>query len=73
MIGLLLIGWVAGLTCAAAVLQVLTIGWSRLYLEVHYLSDVVGARLLVAVWLVVSGRTVYAPAPTDPRARSRQE
>jgi undecaprenyl-diphosphatase len=37
----------------AAVLLIAVIGFSRLYLGVHYLSDVVGGYLAGAVWLLV--------------------
>ncbi|MCW2541307.1 MAG: putative rane protein [Frankiales bacterium] len=37
---------------AFAVLAVLAIGFSRIALGVHYLSDVIGAYLIGAVWLI---------------------
>jgi undecaprenyl-diphosphatase len=37
----------------AAVILVGTIGFSRLYLGVHYLSDVVGGFVAGAIWLMV--------------------
>ena len=46
------------LSCIAAALTLLAVGWSRLYLEAHWLSDLVGglalglAYLLAAIWLV---------------------
>lgn len=38
---------------AAAIALALTIGFSRLYLTVHYLSDVVGGLIAGALWLAV--------------------
>ena len=47
-----------GLCCAAAALTLLAVGWSRLYLEAHWLSDLVGglslglAYLLGIIWVL---------------------
>ena len=46
--------WTAQLTAELlGVLVVLAMGWSRVYLGVHYLSDVVGGMLL-GLWLALS-------------------
>lgn len=40
------------LTCAGAVVMVLLVALSRIYLGAHYVSDVVGAILLGTAWLI---------------------
>jgi undecaprenyl-diphosphatase len=55
-------------TRTAAVLLCLAIGWSRIYLGVHYLSDVIGALLAGTGWAAL-GVAVYSPldpGPPDP-------
>jgi membrane-associated phospholipid phosphatase len=42
----------AGLYAAAGVL-VAAIAWSRLYLAVHYPSDVIGAAVMGGMWVAV--------------------
>lgn len=49
-----------GLTIAAAVLLVLAIGISQLYLGVHYFADVIGGFAAGAVWLSVCISSVEA-------------
>jgi undecaprenyl-diphosphatase len=73
-------GWrlrVAALAAGAVV--ILAIGISRLYLGVHYLSDVWGGYLLGLMWLIVgislseaavSGKTLATPAPKEALARA---
>lgn len=41
------------LTCTAAVVMVLLVALSRVYLGAHYVSDVAGAVLLGTAWLIV--------------------
>jgi undecaprenyl-diphosphatase len=43
---------------ALAVLLILLVGWTRLYLGVHYLSDVVGAYILAGAWWFAVKRTL---------------
>jgi undecaprenyl-diphosphatase len=47
---------------AGCVLMVAVVGFSRIYLGVHYLSDVLAAMSLSTVWLVLSLVTVRAIA-----------
>lgn len=59
MLAYLLIRWihrrgVSTLIVAAAALLILAIGFSRLYLGVHYFSDVVGGYAIGGFWLSVS-------------------
>ena len=42
-----------GLISAAAVSLILAVGFSRIYLGVHFLSDVIGGYLLGACWLIL--------------------
>lgn len=48
------------LTWALAVLVILLIGWSRLYLGVHYPSDVVAGFVMGAAWAVICGLGIEA-------------
>lgn len=43
------------LTWALAILVILLIGWSRLYLGVHYPSDVLAGFVMGAAWAVICG------------------
>jgi undecaprenyl-diphosphatase len=45
--------WFRSALWAIATALVLAIGWSRLYLGVHYLSDILGGYLLAIAWLSV--------------------
>jgi undecaprenyl-diphosphatase len=36
------------------ILMVICIGWSRIYLHVHYPSDVIGGFCLGAMWLILA-------------------
>jgi undecaprenyl-diphosphatase len=57
--------------CAATVL---TVAYSRLHLDAHWLSDVLGglsiglAYLLAVIWLIGSSSPVYSPKPVLPMA-----
>lgn len=44
------------LTLAISIIIILSIGFSRLYLGVHYLSDVLAGYLVGAVWLAIGIR-----------------
>ena len=44
-------GWTRWLAVAALALLVLLIGWSRIYLQAHYLSDVLAGYLAGLIWL----------------------
>ena len=62
-LGLLLADRLTGATAkrlciAASVLIALAIAWSRVYLGVHYVSDVVAGLVLGTVWALV-GRRLY--------------
>lgn len=64
------------LTSAAGVLLIACVGWSRLYLGVHYLSDVVAGFAAGGVWLscCIAGIEYYRhyhQHPADQRARQR--
>jgi membrane-associated phospholipid phosphatase len=60
--------WRVLLTVAAALI-VVAVGFSRLILGVHYLTDVVGGWLIGALWLTVAYR-VLRPTRTRDTARS---
>ncbi len=51
----------------AAAMAILTIGFSRLYLGVHFLSDVLGGYLLGLLWLIIgiciSELSLFQPVP----------
>jgi membrane-associated phospholipid phosphatase len=53
----------------AATIMVLVIGFSRLYLGVHYLSDVTGGWIAGAAWLLVC-ISAYRLAPGRPASRT---
>jgi undecaprenyl-diphosphatase len=52
-----------------ASLLVLAIGWSRIYLGVHYPSDVLGGYLVATAW--VAALLSAWPRPPSPSSRSR--
>lgn len=55
-----------------AVLAVLLVAFSRMYLGAHYLSDVVAAMASTAAWLALCLTTVHAVAKRRLLARNRQ-
>ena len=48
------------LTWTLAILVILLIGWSRLYLGVHYPSDVLAGFVMGAAWAVICGLGIEA-------------
>jgi undecaprenyl-diphosphatase len=44
-----------------AAVFIIAIGFSRLYLDVHYLSDVLGGYLLGSLWLIIGICLVELP------------
>jgi membrane-associated phospholipid phosphatase len=56
----------------AATIMVLVIGFSRLYLGVHYLSDVTGGWIAGAAWLLVCV-SAYRLAPSPGPARTERD
>ena len=46
--------WLKSTAIAAAVIYVALVGFSRLYLGVHYPTDVVGGWLVTSLWLLVT-------------------
>lgn len=59
------------LTIAAGALAIVAIGWSRIYLGVHYLSDVVAGFAAGAVWLscCIAGIEYFRHVARDRAAR----
>ena len=51
-------------------LLILTIGWSRLILRVHYPTDVVGGYLLGIAWLALLGVALRHWSTVGPREHS---
>jgi membrane-associated phospholipid phosphatase len=49
--------WMQVAIWVLAVLLILLVGWTRMYLGVHYLSDVVGAYILAGAWWIAVKRT----------------
>jgi undecaprenyl-diphosphatase len=89
LLGYLLVGWLSGRRERAAVivgltLLVLVIGFSRLYLTVHYFSDVLAGFTMGACWLLIglagaklvsrrSPGSVRGGASLSPGASSEQQ
>jgi undecaprenyl-diphosphatase len=49
----------AGLLMASAALVILAVGWSRVYLQVHYVSDVIAGALVGAVAVLAATAAVH--------------
>ncbi len=62
--------WARALATVAGVLVILMVGLSRVYLNVHFLTDVVGGWLSGTAWLVASLLLVDV---VETRSRSRHE
>lgn len=56
----------AGFITAGCILMVISIGWSRVFLQVHYLSDVLAGGFLAAL-LVVTVHFILSHLHTIPR------
>lgn len=50
----MIIDWLKGLLTILLILLILLIGFSRIYLRVHYTSDVLGGFIIGALWLMIS-------------------
>ena len=64
----LLPGWWRAIAIACLLALVLLIGFSRLYLGVHYLTDVVAGYLAGFIWtdaVIIGGRVIFRRAPAD--------
>lgn len=61
------------LLVASGVVVAALVAWSRVYLGVHYLTDVVGGLLLGSAGAVMAARTAQLGNQTDRRALSRME
>jgi membrane-associated phospholipid phosphatase len=58
---------------AAGVLLVVCVAFSRVYLGVHYLSDVLGGAILGVSWSVVASRLAHAWTPADKDSETASE
>ncbi len=48
------IDWVRYLVCSLLVVLIITIGYTRVYLRVHYASDVLAGFIIGMLWLLIS-------------------
>ncbi|WP_347159520.1 phosphatase PAP2 family protein [Pontibacter chitinilyticus] len=61
------------LIVAAAALLIIVVGFSRIYLGVHYLSDVLAGFLLGMLWLLVGISLTEVMATNEPQTSSRNK
>jgi undecaprenyl-diphosphatase len=51
-------GWQRWVAVSVMAALILAIGWSRVYLGVHYPTDVIGGYLVAVLWLTIAGELV---------------
>ena len=65
--------WLRGLVLALALVMIPTTGFTRLYLGVHYPSDVVAGWALGAAWVSLSYLVLYQGWLADRRVASQRD